>query len=92
MIVRKGEVITLASGIFESYSREGPFVALQNFDLEAFVAERALAGLKRLGVVDLLDGIPEMLIELGFHAELPCRRIYLGSMGEIHIRVEKYDS
>lgn len=41
MIFKKGGGITLASGIFDSYSREGWFVALQDFDLEGFVAERA---------------------------------------------------
>ncbi|WP_053160445.1 hypothetical protein [Pseudomonas sp. P1.8] len=90
MILKKGGGITLASGIFDSYSREGWFVALQNFDLEGFVAERAFASMKRLEVTDLLDGIPEMLIKLDFIAELPCRRSYLGSMGEIGSRVEEY--
>ena len=46
--------------------------------------------MKRLEVTDLLDGIPEMLIKLDFIAELPCRRSYLGSMGEIGSRVEEY--
>lgn len=80
----------MASGIFDSYSREGWFVALQDFDLEGFVAERAFASMKRLEVAELLGGIPEMLIKLDFIAELPCHRNYLGSMGEIGSRVEEY--
>lgn len=37
MIVKKDEVITIASGIFEGYDRAGPFTATQNIDLEAFI-------------------------------------------------------
>lgn len=89
MIVKKGDIITLASGIFESYNREGPFIAIHGFDLGAFVSERAHAGMTRLEVDDLLEGIPAMLIERGLLTELPCRRIYLGAMGEIDIKAEK---
>jgi len=91
MIVKKGDVITLASGIFESYNREGPFIAVHGFDIDAFVSERAHAGMTRLEVDDLLEDIPAMLIERGLIAELPCRRIYLGAMGEIDIKAEKCD-
>lgn len=50
MIIKKGEVITLSSVIFESYTREGPFVALYDFNLEAYVDDRDFAGMRRLGV------------------------------------------
>ena len=43
MLLKKGEVVTVASGIFESYSREGPFVATQDFDLGACVAKAVSA-------------------------------------------------
>lgn len=75
MIVKRGEFITLASGIFESYNREGPFIAVHGFDLDAFVSERAHAGMTRLEMDDLLEGIPAMLIARGLLTELPCRRI-----------------
>ena len=45
----------------------------------------------KLEVDDLLEDIPAMLIERGLIAELPCRRIYLGAMGEIDIKAEKCD-
>ena len=37
MTIKEGEVIAIASGIYESYDRGGPFVALKDFDLDAFV-------------------------------------------------------
>ncbi|WP_303049705.1 hypothetical protein [Pseudomonas viridiflava] len=37
----------------------------------------------------LLRSIPKMLHEQGLIAELPCRWIYLGSMGEVEIGEEK---
>lgn len=89
MIVKKGEMITLASGIFESYSREGPLVAQQDFDLAAFVGEKVFAGMSGREVNELLNAVPGMLIEEGLMVELPCRKIYLGAMGEIDIKVEK---
>lgn len=88
MIVKKGEVIILASGIFESYRREGPFVALQDCDLAVLVGERAVAGMTRLEVDGMLDEVPEMLIERGVLGKLPCRKIHLGAMGAIDIKVE----
>lgn len=63
MIVKKGDVITLASGIFESYNREGPFIAVQDFDLDAYVSERSHAWMTKIEMNDLLEGIPAMLIE-----------------------------
>ena len=43
MIVKKGEVITIASGAFEGYDRAGPFIVTQDVDLEAFIVDaRAL--------------------------------------------------
>lgn len=37
MIVKAGEVICVASGVFEQYDRAGPFAATQDFDLDVFV-------------------------------------------------------
>jgi hypothetical protein len=39
IIVKTAEIICIASGIFEGYARAGPFVVMQEFDLESFVAE-----------------------------------------------------
>jgi hypothetical protein len=35
MVMKAGEVICIASGIYEGYDRTGPFVVAQDFDLEA---------------------------------------------------------
>ena len=89
MIVKAGEVICIASGIFEGYARARPFVATQDFDLDSFVAETMKPLTEKWEVSSLFGDIPRMLFESGFITELPCRKIYLGAMGEVDIRVEK---
>ncbi len=37
MKIKQGKVIRIASGIFEGYSRAGPFVASREFDLVALI-------------------------------------------------------
>ncbi|MEE4104526.1 hypothetical protein V2I78_10585 [Pseudomonas viridiflava] len=37
MIVKEGEVICIASGVFEAYDKAGPFIAVRDFDLDAFI-------------------------------------------------------
>lgn len=91
MIVNAGEIICIASGIFEGYDRAGPFVATQDFDLDSFVAEVMKPLTERWEVSSLFGDIPRMLFESGFITELPCRKIYLGAMGEVDIREEKED-
>ena len=91
MLFKKGEVVTIASGIFESYSREGPFVATQDFDLGAFVAKTVSAVTEAWEVTGVLWEVPRMLVEQGLLVELPCRRIHLGSLGEVELTEEKND-
>lgn len=91
MIVKEGEVICIASGIYESYSRQGPFVATQDFDLDSFVEEALRPLTERWQVSSMLGEIPRKLFESGFIATLPCRKIYLGAMGEVDIREEEED-
>lgn len=91
MLLKKGEVVTVASGIFESYSREGPFVATQDFDLGAFVAKAVSAVMEAWEVTGVLWEVPRMLVEQGFLVELPCRRIHLGSLGDVELTEEKKD-
>ncbi|WP_339498536.1 hypothetical protein [Pseudomonas canadensis] len=91
MLLKKGEVVTVASGIFESYSREGPFVATQDFDLGAFVAKAVSADTETWEVTGLLWEVPRMLVDQGLVVELPCRRIHLGALGDVELTEEKKD-
>ena len=50
MFMKAGEVICIASGIYEGYDRTGPFVVTREFDLEAFV-DQAKAALSEPGDV-----------------------------------------
>ncbi|WP_282348447.1 hypothetical protein [Pseudomonas sp. PS01301] len=91
MIVKTGEVICIASGIYEGYDRSGPFVATREFDLGSFVAEVIPQQTKRHDMSALLWDVPRMLLERGLITELPCKKIHLGAMGEIDIRQEQDD-
>jgi len=91
MLLKKGEVVSIASGIFESYSCEGPFVATQDFDLGAFVAKALSAVTEAWEVTGVLCEVTRMLVEQGFLVELPCRRIHLGSLGDVELTEEKKD-
>ncbi|PRA33678.1 hypothetical protein [Pseudomonas poae] len=91
MLLKKGEVVTVVSGIFESYSREGPFVATQDFDLDTFVAKAVSAVTEAWEVTGVLWEVPRMLVVQGFLAELPCRRIHLGALGDVELTEGKKD-
>lgn len=91
MLLKKGEVVTVASGIFDSYSRQGPFVATQDFDLGAFVGKAVSAVTETWEVTGLLWEVPQMLVDQGLLVELPCRRIHLGALGDVELTEEKKD-
>ena len=91
MLLKKGEVVSIASGIFEVYSREGPFVATQDFDLGAFVAETVSAVTETWEITELLWEVPRTLVDQGLLVELPCRRIHLGALGDVELTEEKKD-
>ena len=90
MLLKKGEVVSIASGIFESYSREGPFVATQDFDLDVFVAKNVSAS-ETWELTGVLWEVPRVLVEQGLLVELPCRRIHLGALGDVEVTEEKTD-
>ena len=91
MLLKKGEVVSIASGIFAAYSRDRPFVATPYFDLGAFVAETVSAVTETWEITELLWGLPRLLVEQGLLVELPCRRIHLGSLGDVELTEEKKD-
>jgi len=88
MIVRKGEVITIASGIFEGYERAGPFVATQDIDIDAIVADAVARIEKPWELRSVLSEIPKQLYERGLIEKLPCRGIYLGRLSDVDIHEE----
>lgn len=91
MFMKAGEVICIASGIYERYDRTGPFVVTREFDLEAFV-DQAKAALSEPGNVSgLMYEIPRMLLAQGFISQMPCRKIYLGGLSEFVLGEEKED-
>lgn len=92
MLLRKGEVVSIASGIFDAYSREGPFVATQDFDLGAFVAETVSAVTETWEITELLWELPRLLVEQGLLVELPCRRIHLRSLADVELTEESRPS
>jgi hypothetical protein len=91
MIVKAGEVICVASGVFEQYDRAGPFVAAQDFDLVLFIERVMSPTAEQWEISDLMRDIPRLLLEQGFITIMPCKRIYLGAWGEFEIREEKDD-
>jgi hypothetical protein len=91
MIVKAGEVICVASGVFEQYDRAGPFVATQDFDLDLFVEKVMPPTAEQWEISGLMRDIPRLLLKQGFIIKMPCKRIYLGAWGEFEIREEKDD-
>lgn len=89
MIIQEGEVITIAYGIYESYDRGGPFVALKDFDLDAFVGEAQTTISEAWEVTDLMWQIPQLLVEQGLIKQMQCRNIYLGGSDGFDLGVEK---
>ena len=81
----------MSSGMYESYSRAGPYVALRDFEfeevIEEFKSRVLLPGQEYL----LLSNFHEYLVELHYVAKTPCRNIHLGELGRFDLR-EKSDS
>lgn len=91
MIMSEGEVITIASGAYESYDRGGPFIVLKDFDLSAFVAEAKTTISDAWEVTGLMLQIPQWLVEQGLITPMQCRNIYLGDYAGVDLREEKQD-
>lgn len=87
-ILRPGDVITIASGIFEGYDRSGPFLVEREFDLVAFVRQvkNSTPATERWEATDLMLDIPRRLLERGYIQRLPCRRLYLGAYDDFDVR------
>ena len=91
MVMKAGEVISIASGIYEGYDRAGPFVVAQDFDFEAFIDKARATIEEPWEVSGLMYEIPRMLLAQGFISKLPCRSIYLGAWNEFDLGEEGED-
>jgi hypothetical protein len=91
MIVKEGEVICIASGVFDGYDKAGPFIAVRDFDLDAFIETITPSAPEPWDFEDLMKSLPGVLLESGFITKVPCRTVYLGAWGEFDIREEKDD-
>lgn len=89
--LKKGDIICIASGVFEAYERQGPFLVERDFDLVAFVddvkAQTTVETSWQLS--DLMDEIPLKLIEKRLVTRVPFRTIHLGSFGEWDVTDER---
>lgn len=87
--LKKGEVICIASEVFESYHRFGPFSVEVDFDLSEFIATVKNSQKEDWEVAELMHEIPRMLLAYGIVSMIPCRNIHLGAFGEWHLKEEK---
>lgn len=91
MQLKKGEVVSIASGVWEGYGRTGPFVVARDFDLEAFIDKVRATIDEDWKVSGLMYEIPRMLLAQGFISKFPCRRVFLGAWNEFDLGEESED-
>ena len=91
MIMSKGEIITIASGAYETYDRGGPFIVVKDFDLDAFVEGAKTTISEAWEVTGLMGQIPQLLVEQGLIAPMHCRNVYLGDYAGFDLGEEKQD-
>jgi hypothetical protein len=89
--IKKGEVICIASGVFESYHRFGPFLVEMDFDLNEFVTSVNHSKKENWEIAELMHDIPRMLLAQGILSPIACRNVHLGAFGELQIKEEKDD-
>lgn len=85
----EGEIITIASGAYETYDRVGPFIVLKDFNLSDFVDEAKTTISEAWEVTGLMCQIPQLLVEQGLITPMQCRNIYLGDYAGFDLGEEK---
>lgn len=88
---KKGEVICIASGVFENYHRFGPFLVEMDFDLNEFITTVNHSQKENWEIAELMHEIPRMLLAQGILSTINCRKVHLGAFGEWHIKQEEDD-
>ena len=86
--IKAGEVICLASGVYEGYSKKGPFVAMSEFDLLAFIDAARISEMEPWQIDTLMYDLSGLLLDCGLITKMPCRSIHLGAFGELDVREE----
>jgi hypothetical protein len=89
MFIKKDEVVCIASGLFESYDRSGPYAAARDFDLSVLIESIRSSNMTPWEACDFMREIPSMLIAQGLLVKIPCLNIYLGALGEFDIGEER---
>jgi len=89
MFIKKDEVVCIASGLFESYDRSGPYAAARDFDLSVFIESIRSSNMTPWEAGDFMREIPSMLIAQGLLVNVPCRTVYLGAFGEFDVGEER---
>lgn len=88
IFIRMGEPLSLSFGIFESYNRDGPFKALQDFDLEKVIEAYRNKTSDAEDEYSLLSNFQDYLITHQYIAKTPCRNIHLGEFNAFDVREE----
>lgn len=88
LFIRIGEPLSLSFGIFESYSREGSFRALQDFDLENVIEVYKKKPYDAEDEYSLLSHFHDYLITHQYIERTPCRNIHLGEFNKFDVREE----
>lgn len=64
-LIEKGEVICIASEVFESYQKAGPFLVEMDFDLNEFITAVNHSQKEDWELAELMYEIPRMLLAKG---------------------------
>jgi hypothetical protein len=91
LLIKKGEPLSLSYGIFASYNRDGPFRALQAFDLLKVIEIYKSQTSESEDEYSLLSDFPDYLIAHGYIELTPCRNIHLGEFNGFDVR-QRVDS
>jgi hypothetical protein len=90
-LIKKGEVICIASEVYESYYRAGPYLVEKDFDLSEFITTVKSSQAEHWEITTLMREIPCLLLAQDFVSTIACRNVHLGAFGEWHIKEEKDD-
>ena len=86
LLIQKGEPLSLSYGIFASYNRDGPFRALQDFDLLEAIEVYKSQTSEAEDEYSLLSNFHDYLIAHRYIELTLCRNIHLGEFNGFDVR------